>query len=503
MVPRIAQSGHSFKGAGLYYLHDKESHTTERVAWTYTHNIATNDPDKAFRYMAHTAMRADDLKRLSGVATTGRKRTAGVVYSFSIAWHPEQEPERNTMQNSALDILTELGLADHEAVFVCHTDTAHPHVHVIANLIHPETGRKAVPSYDYLTASKWAEKLERETGKIYCEQRVINNEQRRELAKENRQLANIKHREKPHEQAKKVQELYNRSDSGKAFQAALKSEGLTLAQGDRRGFVLVDNQGKILSLSRQLKGQRARDIKAKLAGLEHLPSAQELADQRAHFDRDHYETEFQKGIVDAAIEHSDNIRTPNPKKDHETPNKTAPDTPKSDPQNRVAGYREKFKTEAEKGRENSPDQKPDNPNTESDDYLKRLDALRAWEQKISHARARLETQQASYGRADLLTKIAELERQLNQKPGLIERLSNKRKNMAQNLEALKRTLDNIDQRIAEQNQAFKQKAERSRPSFDPDPEREKRLREIKQQWRDASKNRDQGQSRDNDLGPEI
>ncbi len=43
MIPRIADRGHSFKGAGLYYLHDKKAKTKERVAWTHTHNVGTND----------------------------------------------------------------------------------------------------------------------------------------------------------------------------------------------------------------------------------------------------------------------------------------------------------------------------------------------------------------------------------------------------------------------------------------------------------------------------
>lgn len=34
MVPRIAKRRQSFKGAGLYYLHDKGAMTAERVTWT-------------------------------------------------------------------------------------------------------------------------------------------------------------------------------------------------------------------------------------------------------------------------------------------------------------------------------------------------------------------------------------------------------------------------------------------------------------------------------------
>ena len=288
----------------MYYLHDKEADTSERVAWTHTHNLATNDPEKAFRYMAWTAMSAEQLKAEAGVARTGRKATAGPVYSFSLAWHPEQRPEQEEMMRGAFDTLEGLGLMDHEAVMVAHRETEHPHVHVICNLVHPETGKRAVPSYDYLTLSKWAEEKEREDGKIYCDQRVQNNERRRQEAKKDRDLALVKHREEKAARAQEIETLYSASDSGKAFQAGLEEAGYTLAKGDKRGYVLVNDAGDIFSLSRQLKGQRAKDIKGRLSDIDQavLPQAKTLSDERKHFYRDDYEANWQQGLVDGAIE---------------------------------------------------------------------------------------------------------------------------------------------------------------------------------------------------------
>jgi len=51
MVPKVAKSGASFKGAALYYLHDKQANTNERVAFTQTVNLPTNDPDRAVAHM--------------------------------------------------------------------------------------------------------------------------------------------------------------------------------------------------------------------------------------------------------------------------------------------------------------------------------------------------------------------------------------------------------------------------------------------------------------------
>lgn len=61
MIPRI-QSGNSFKGAALYYLHDKrregeaERLTDERLAWTYSVNTLEDDPERVIAEMQHTAM---------------------------------------------------------------------------------------------------------------------------------------------------------------------------------------------------------------------------------------------------------------------------------------------------------------------------------------------------------------------------------------------------------------------------------------------------------------
>jgi hypothetical protein len=51
MVPKVAGKGKSFKGAGLYYLHDKKASTANRVAFTLTENLPTANPELALRFM--------------------------------------------------------------------------------------------------------------------------------------------------------------------------------------------------------------------------------------------------------------------------------------------------------------------------------------------------------------------------------------------------------------------------------------------------------------------
>ena len=176
-------SGSSFKGAALYHLHDKRLEgetvrlTDARVAWTETVNLRTTDPEKAWRIMVATAENQAALKQAAGMKMTGRKLTKP-VYTYSLAWHPEQKPSQAEMLGAAKETLQVLGMEEHQALIVCHNDTAHPHVHVIVNRVHPETGLAAKTSQDRLKLSRWAEAYERAGGKIYCDERVINNARR-------------------------------------------------------------------------------------------------------------------------------------------------------------------------------------------------------------------------------------------------------------------------------------------------------------------------------------
>ncbi len=178
MIPTVTKKGTSFKGAAAYYLHDKKALTNERVEFTQTQNLATDNPEMAWKMMAYTAMHQSEIKQASGGVAKGRKLTQP-VYAYSLAWHPTQEPTRDHMIEVGLFTLKVLGLHEHEAILVAHNDADHKHVHLMVNRVHPETGIAAKLSNDRLKLSKWAEKYERDHGQIFCDQRVENNERRK------------------------------------------------------------------------------------------------------------------------------------------------------------------------------------------------------------------------------------------------------------------------------------------------------------------------------------
>jgi hypothetical protein len=175
VIPRI-QTGDSFKGAALYYLHDKrlegetERLTTDRVAWTRALNTLENEPEAVIREMQHTAMSQQRLKYLSGHRTDGRP-TERTVMTVSLAWHPEQQVSRQQMVETAEAFLKKMRWQEHQVLMVAHGDTKHAHVHLIINRVHPETGLTIDDKWYKTRAQQWALGYERAQGRIYCEAR--------------------------------------------------------------------------------------------------------------------------------------------------------------------------------------------------------------------------------------------------------------------------------------------------------------------------------------------
>lgn len=175
MIIRI-NTGTSFKGAALYYLHDKkregetERLTTGRVAWTHALNTLEEDPEHVIREMQYTAMHQQVLKHLSGNRTDGRP-TDVTVMTVALAWSPEQKVGREEMIEAGQSFLKHMGWQEHQVLFVSHNDTKHPHVHLIINRVHPETGMTLDGNWSKTRAQPWALAYEKEHGRVWCEAR--------------------------------------------------------------------------------------------------------------------------------------------------------------------------------------------------------------------------------------------------------------------------------------------------------------------------------------------
>lgn len=108
---------------------------------------------------------ADDLKKRAGIKATGRKMTKP-VYAFTLNWHEADNPDAAHMHETAVEALRALGLENHQAVIVEHTDRPHKHVHIIVNLVDPDTGKAASLSNDEHKLDRWADDYEQTQGVI-------------------------------------------------------------------------------------------------------------------------------------------------------------------------------------------------------------------------------------------------------------------------------------------------------------------------------------------------
>jgi MobA/VirD2-like, nuclease domain len=216
MIPRVAKLGTGFVGAGMYYMHDKReeeekkgenkrpsaaeyfltnkgpAQSADRVGFTATRNLSTDDPMTALRQMAFTAAHAHDI-RVAAVAASakaagvsydayvkatnpfrGRKGTKP-VYSMSLSFEPgDKAATKENMLKAADEVRHVLGLQDHQCVIIQHTDTKHPHVHLVINRVNQHTGKYASVSNDRLKLSEWALDWEQRHGKVVCPQRPEN-----------------------------------------------------------------------------------------------------------------------------------------------------------------------------------------------------------------------------------------------------------------------------------------------------------------------------------------
>ena len=177
MIVKIGAGGKSFKGLSEYLLHDPKARTEDRVAWTHTHNLANDHVPSAVDEMLWTARNAELLKQEAGIRAGGRI-TESAVKEVSLNWSPEDRPTREHMIATSEEFLRHMNWHEHQTLIVAHNDKPHAHVHLMINVVHPETGRHLDAGFERRRAQSWALEYERENDRIYCEQRLKNAEER-------------------------------------------------------------------------------------------------------------------------------------------------------------------------------------------------------------------------------------------------------------------------------------------------------------------------------------
>lgn len=123
----VSSSGKSFRALAQYLISGRTGAEFDRVAWSGSRNLPTDDPELAAKIMRGTAAKSDRVEK--------------PVYHIAISFDPGDKVDRASMERVADKVLARLGLSEYQATIVAHRDREHPHVHIFVNRVHPETGK--------------------------------------------------------------------------------------------------------------------------------------------------------------------------------------------------------------------------------------------------------------------------------------------------------------------------------------------------------------------------
>jgi hypothetical protein len=142
MIGKVPKPGKGFKGLVNYLLQgprqDKndKAQAANRVAWTDVRNLVTGNPALVPQVMRATAAKS--------------RRCQSPVYHCVISWHRDENPTEAMMRQVADTTCEDLGLEDHQRLYIAHADTEHRHVHIVVNRIHPDTLKAWNPRQDWV-----------------------------------------------------------------------------------------------------------------------------------------------------------------------------------------------------------------------------------------------------------------------------------------------------------------------------------------------------------------
>ncbi|MDG2532216.1 relaxase/mobilization nuclease domain-containing protein [Sphingomonas sp. HITSZ_GF] len=238
---------------------------------------------------------ADDLRGAFQEAHAVSRGTKCKQYLFSLSLNPPkgETVREKDFERAADEAERRLGLTGQPRAIVFHEKEGRRHAHVVWSRIDADSMTAVnLPFFkkklndlarDLYLEHEWTlpEGLRTHGGKSPLNFTLDEWQQAKRLGRDPREIKDA------------IRDCWNRSDSAKALSHALEERGYYLAQGDRRGFVVVDTDGEVFSLSRYA-GIKTKDVRTKLGEPDALPTvAQVKADlarsttrQAASFPRD-------------------------------------------------------------------------------------------------------------------------------------------------------------------------------------------------------------------------
>jgi hypothetical protein len=201
------------------------------------------------------------------VISEGTKGRLG-LYHANIDPDAKYEMSRDQWLRAVEVLEEELGLQGQPRAIVMHEKNGREHIHVVWARTDMDTMKLRSDSMNYQAHERASLRLEQEFGHEHVPGKHAKRD--REAQPEfpsaeaqhdewqQGERGGMNHRDRKAQ----VKGLYEASDTGPAFKAALEDAGYVLARGDRRDFVILDTDAKVHSLGRQLPGISAKDLRA-------------------------------------------------------------------------------------------------------------------------------------------------------------------------------------------------------------------------------------------------
>lgn len=200
-----------------------------------------------------------DMQRLSEL-------TQGKTGLFHVAINPqahhsgELTPEQ--WEGCLSKIENEFSLSGQPRAVVQHIKDGRSHYHVVYQLTDPDTCKLKRLSMFKIRCKSLGESLERELG----HERTNREPSRKSYSRDEQQQAK-RRGETVKDRRETIREIFEASRDSKDFEARLAAAGYTIAKGDRAALVMVNGQGDVFNLSREL-GMKLGEVKQYFNGIE-------------------------------------------------------------------------------------------------------------------------------------------------------------------------------------------------------------------------------------------
>lgn len=249
-----------------------------------THLLNAHDNETVLVHDVRGAM-APDLHGAFAEWEMASHSTKCQNYLYSLSLNPDPGQRRISEKEylSLIDRMEKsLGLSEQPRAVVFHVKNGRHHAHVVWSRIDTDKNRAIQLSNDRYKLRAAVREFTRENGLTIPDrmQRTLADRFNARASQTN--LMEQQQQERTgiskEQRRAEITAAWRETDTAAAFLAALKKHGYTLAKGDSRAFVVVDKAGEVHSLSRQIDGATAKQIKARLADLspDKLPTVAEI-----------------------------------------------------------------------------------------------------------------------------------------------------------------------------------------------------------------------------------